>query len=74
MKMTVLWDVAPCSLVEVYWCFKGAYCLHHQGDQSSLIALMVEAVSTAETSVIFYQTTLPEDSHLRYLPSYEIKR
>jgi hypothetical protein len=32
----------------------------------ALIALMMEAVSTSETSVSFYQTTLryiPEDSH-----------
>jgi hypothetical protein len=28
---TVLWDVAPCSLVENYRCFGGAYYLHHQG-------------------------------------------
>jgi hypothetical protein len=37
--------------------------LHHQGD-----ALMVEAVSTIETSVSFYQTTrhnIPEESHLQ---------
>jgi hypothetical protein len=27
MMMTVFWDVAPCSLVEVYWCFRGACCL-----------------------------------------------
>jgi hypothetical protein len=32
MKMTVLWDVVPCSLVEVYRRFGGAYCLHHQGE------------------------------------------
>jgi hypothetical protein len=31
-KMTVFWDVAPCSLVEVYQRFRGAYCFHHQGD------------------------------------------
>jgi hypothetical protein len=31
MKMTVFWDVSPCSLVEVYRRFRGAYCLHHQG-------------------------------------------
>jgi hypothetical protein len=24
MKMTVFWDAALCSLVEVYWCFRGA--------------------------------------------------
>jgi hypothetical protein len=26
-------DVAPCSMVEVYRHFRGAYCLHHQGDE-----------------------------------------
>jgi hypothetical protein len=31
-KITVFWDVAPCSLVEVYRRFRGACCLHHQGD------------------------------------------
>jgi hypothetical protein len=30
--VTVFWDVVPCSLAEVYWHFRGAYCLHHQGD------------------------------------------
>jgi hypothetical protein len=29
MKITVLWDVAPCSLVEVYRRFRGACCPHH---------------------------------------------
>jgi hypothetical protein len=27
----LFWDVAPCSLVEIDQCFRGAYCLHHQG-------------------------------------------
>jgi hypothetical protein len=31
MKMAIFWDVAPCSLVEVYRRFSGACCLHHQG-------------------------------------------
>jgi hypothetical protein len=59
--MTVLWDVAPCSLVDIYRRFRGVYCLHHQGD------LMMEAVITSETSIIFYETTrrnIPEDGHL----------
>jgi hypothetical protein len=30
--MTVFWDVAACSLVEIGQRFKGACCLHHQGD------------------------------------------
>jgi hypothetical protein len=33
MKMTVFWVVAPCSLVEVYRHFRGAYSLHHQGNE-----------------------------------------
>jgi hypothetical protein len=58
MKMIVFWVVAPCSLVEVYQLFRGACCLHHQGN---------EPASTSETLVNFYQTTRrynPEDSHL----------
>jgi hypothetical protein len=43
MKIAVFWDVAPCSLVEVY---------------RRLIALMMEAAtSISETSVNFYQST-----------------
>jgi hypothetical protein len=34
LKMTVFWNVAPCSLVEVYRRFRGTLCLHHQGDSS----------------------------------------
>jgi hypothetical protein len=29
---TVLWDIAPCSVVEIYRRFEGAYCIHYQGD------------------------------------------
>jgi hypothetical protein len=32
--MTVFWDVAPYSLVEIYRSFRGACCLHNQGDKS----------------------------------------
>jgi hypothetical protein len=63
MKMAIFWVVVLCSLVEVYWCFIGACCLHYQDDD----ALMMEAASTSETLVNFYQTTWrynPEDSHL----------
>jgi hypothetical protein len=53
MKFTVSWDVAPCSQVEVGRRF---------------IAVMMEAVRTSETSVIFNVTTrcyIPEDSKSR---------
>jgi hypothetical protein len=55
MKMTVFWDVAPCSLDE------------------SLIALLMEAASTSEMLVNFYQTTqcnIPEDSHLQKIDCF----
>jgi hypothetical protein len=64
--MTVFWDVSLCSLVEVYQRFRGAYCLHHQG-ALIIISLILEAASTCEILVNFYQTTqqnIPEDSHL----------
>jgi hypothetical protein len=41
--------------------FRGTYCLHHQ------VEVMMEAVSTSETSVNFNETTLrniPKDSDL----------
>jgi hypothetical protein len=57
MKMTVVWAVTPCGLVEVYRRFRGACSL----------TLMMEAASTSETSANFYHTTRrnnPEDFHL----------
>jgi hypothetical protein len=29
----VVWDVAPCDLVDIDQRFRGAYCLHNQGDR-----------------------------------------
>jgi hypothetical protein len=61
MKMSIFRDVALCSMVETDRRFRGAYCLHHQG------ALVMEALSTSETSVDFYHTArrnIPEESHL----------
>jgi hypothetical protein len=60
MKMAVFWNVVLCNVVEVYRCFRGACCL--------LIALMMEAANTSETSVSFYQTArrnIPEGCHLQ---------
>jgi hypothetical protein len=61
MRFRVFCDVAPCSHVEVDRRFRGAYCVHHQGD------LMMEAVGPSETSINFNVTTwryIPEDSTL----------
>jgi hypothetical protein len=57
LKMTTFWDITPCSLLQVDQLLRGAYCL---------IALMMGAISTSETSVN-YQTTrrnIPEGCHL----------
>jgi hypothetical protein len=54
--MIVVWDIAQCSL-EVDRCFRGVYCLHHQG-------LMMQAVHTSEMSDYFNKTTqryIPDD-------------
>jgi hypothetical protein len=46
MKVIAFWDASPCSLIEVDWCFRGAYCLHHQGNE----ALMIEEVHISKMS------------------------
>jgi hypothetical protein len=54
LKMTVFWEGASCSLVDVYQSFRGGYCHHHA---ACIIILIVEAASISETLVNFYQTT-----------------
>jgi hypothetical protein len=60
IKMAVFWVVVPCRLVEVY----DILVMH----AASIIRAMMEAASTSETLLNFYQTTRrnnPEDSHLQ---------
>jgi hypothetical protein len=57
LKMAVFWVVAPCNLVAVY---PGSII-------RAMTTLMMEAASTSETSVNFYQTIRrynPVDSYL----------
>jgi hypothetical protein len=35
MKMTAFWDIAPCSLIDVYRRFRGAYCRDRPDDGDS---------------------------------------
>jgi hypothetical protein len=61
----VVWCSQASSLFDRSWVFTYFFV------RSLLIALMMEAVSTFETSVNFYQTTrcnIPEDSHLHLPP------
>jgi hypothetical protein len=46
LKITVFWDVAPCSLVEVCRRFRGAYCLHHQPIPQWLSKLLTDLHET----------------------------
>jgi hypothetical protein len=77
--MAVFWIVAPCSLVEIYLRFRGTCCTLHQGCENVrglFIALIMEAASTSETSINFYQTTRrynPEDSRLHTLRRENLK-
>jgi hypothetical protein len=64
IKITAFWNVAPCSLVDVY------------RRSEVLAASIIRAMSTSETSVNFYQTTRrnnPEDSHFRTLRRENLK-
>jgi hypothetical protein len=54
--MTAFWDMAPCSLTEVDWCFTRVYCLSDY-----------EVSNTIKTMVYFLETTychIPEGCHL----------
>jgi hypothetical protein len=46
LKMTGVWDIAPCSLVEVDRRFRGAYCLHHRGALSSNTVISIIIIIT----------------------------
>jgi hypothetical protein len=59
--MAALWDVAPCSLVEVLYTDVSAV------RTSSVISAMMEAVRTSETSVFFNETArlyIPQGCHV----------
>jgi hypothetical protein len=64
MKMAVLWDVAPCRLVK-FANVPDVLVASVIRSIERLNVLTIEATSTSETSVNFYQTTRrnnPEDS------------
>jgi hypothetical protein len=59
MEMTVFWNVALCSLVDV-----------SEVLAASIIRAMMEAASTSETSINFYQTTRPTSQKTVILINY----
>jgi hypothetical protein len=40
MKMTDVWDVAPCVLAQIHRRFRGVYCLYYKHDHSSPASLI----------------------------------
>jgi hypothetical protein len=55
VKMTAYWDVAPCSLIGVDRCFRGAYCLHDQPDGGGSMRLHG---ATSQKALIFILTAV----------------
>jgi hypothetical protein len=62
--MTVFWDVAPCSLVEVYRRFRGACCLHHQGNEYTAQHPRRQSVFTETNIQTAYMQILQSRVHL----------
>lgn len=62
LKDRYILGCCPCSMTEIDWNFRGAYCLHHTVDESSwvLIALTMEAVISYEMPD--YNGNIPENS------------
>jgi hypothetical protein len=56
MKMAVIWDVAPCFLVDTEQRFRSPYCLHHQGHKTVFI---LAAVRTWSDMIIDTTADLP---------------
>jgi hypothetical protein len=48
MKFRVFWDVGPCSQVDVDRSFRGAYCLHHHGDDRPCSASFLRKLVVAQ--------------------------
>jgi hypothetical protein len=65
--MAVFWVVAPCSLVEVYRRFRGAYCLHHQGDEYYLFKIRFNIIlpSTCKSSKLYVPFTYSYQNSVR---------
>jgi hypothetical protein len=41
MRIIFFLDMNPCSLVDLYHCFEGMCCLHHQRRESSVLLPMI---------------------------------
>jgi hypothetical protein len=71
MTKTVFWVVATCCLVQIYRRFRGAYCLHNQGNDecSEHLWNVGKLPYTCKTT----RRNNPEDSHLHTSRSENLK-
>jgi len=67
-KLPAIWDVTPYSLVEVYWYFRGSYCLPPLwGLAGGWSCLIMQAAISSETLSHLYQykcLDVPEGSSI----------
>jgi hypothetical protein len=56
--MAVFWVVAPCSLVEVYLRFRGACCLHLQGDYRTHYKYLYSNIASPRKCIVLQCTQL----------------
>jgi hypothetical protein len=57
---TAFWGIAPCSLIEVGWRFRGVYCLHHCPDGGGSMHLSKTRLhgSTSQKAATFMSKNL----------------
>jgi hypothetical protein len=68
LKMTVFWDVAPCSLVEFYRRFRGACCLQYRPDDGGS-----KHIWNVGKRLPDYAAQQPRRQPSSYLPPWEHK-
>jgi hypothetical protein len=54
--LTDLWNNVPCSFIEIDSCFRGAYWLHHQGDECAAFGKLGGRIRAGQTRLKLGQT------------------
>jgi hypothetical protein len=61
---TVFWNVVPCSLVDVNWCFRSACCFHYQGNCPDDTGYMVQHPRRQSSSYLsLWEPQIPFSVH-----------
>jgi hypothetical protein len=71
MKMAVFWDVTQRILTETDRCFRGAYCLHHKGDEFCILNYLHHACVTIRGVHETYQQIADEVKTNSLFPRYD---